>query len=192
MHLIRDGRDVAPSACALSGGGNAFVAADTWLHALEDWELIRSRIERDQWIEIRFEDLVTNTRETLEVICDFLGLSFDDGLFAYANTTSYSLPEGSAAERWRKKSREQVWLLERKIGSKLIEYGYPVSAPKPPGKLLQATLWLDNKIRAAMVRVHRYGLGLYLQRQIVKEIRFPGYRDKIIGRMTQVDILLRK
>ena len=96
IRLIRDGRGVAltyinPSefadakAATLRGGGtgneNSHVtmtmpeAADEWVRANEEAESLRSILNEEQYLEIHYEDLCTNTIETMNSVYRFLGVS---------------------------------------------------------------------------------------------------------------------
>src|SRR5262249_39339240 len=53
IHMVRDPRDVSRSIVAMGWAGNTWVAADRWIDAEVRWDRIRSRIRKDQFIEIR-------------------------------------------------------------------------------------------------------------------------------------------
>lgn len=82
VHIIRDGRDVAVSIRRLWFGPNSVRTAARW------W---RDGIERAQatgaglghYLELRFEDLVLNTKPTLRRVCDFIELPWDPAMLAY-------------------------------------------------------------------------------------------------------------
>lgn len=83
IHIIRDGRDVA-----LSYRGLWFGPGDDVMSSARFWSE-RINLARQQskslkyYLEIRYEDLVTNTFEELQHICRFLGLQFQDSMLSY-------------------------------------------------------------------------------------------------------------
>jgi hypothetical protein len=102
IHIVRDGRDVAVSLGALSWGSRHIprVAAD-WR-----WKTILARkmgniLDRN-YLEVHYESLVARPRETLEGICDFLGLPYEHQMLSYPKTATDALPEDSL--KWHQSS----------------------------------------------------------------------------------------
>ncbi len=115
IHLIRDPRDIAISNLKLAWAGHPFRAAHTWETAERDWEKIHPRLRDDQWIDVRYEDLVADPERELGRVCDFLGVPFDKGVFSYIETSAYGYPKAELAQRWRGKLDAR--------DTRLIEYG---------------------------------------------------------------------
>ena len=84
VHVIRDGRDVATSHRKLwfGPGEDMNEAATMWM-----WRIARARQQAQflpHYMEIRYEDLVSDTRATLEKVCAFVGVEFEEAqLTAY-------------------------------------------------------------------------------------------------------------
>jgi hypothetical protein len=139
IHIVRDGRDIALS-LSTEGWIRPFpwdrdhglvIAALHWA-----WKLERGRRDRaalgDDYMEVRFESLVTQPAETLQMISAFLGhpLDYDVvrkarlGTLRARNSTFRS--EGShPVARWRSRlSPAQVALIEAAIGPTLEAFGY--------------------------------------------------------------------
>lgn len=81
IHIIRDGRDAA-----LSGKGLPFVAGD--LAAIgRNWsqQILATRRQASDchYLEIRYEDLLLQTTETLKKICAFVDLVFEPSMERY-------------------------------------------------------------------------------------------------------------
>lgn len=72
IHVIRDGRDVFCS--LLKRGFPAFVAGSRWLY---DVTCGLSAREQSNYLEVKYEDLVTNPEFVLEDICKFIGVDFE-------------------------------------------------------------------------------------------------------------------
>lgn len=89
IHLVRDGRDVVPSILRYWSVGpqtNDFVeTAFYWkkhvLSGLKDG----SRTFGSNYIELRYEDLVTQPEYTVRRICDFIGEGFESEMLASSN-----------------------------------------------------------------------------------------------------------
>jgi hypothetical protein len=93
VHLIRDGRDVA-----LSLRGLWFAPGDTWTSLAEHWRGHVSRTRAQgaacgQYLEVRYEDLVTDTRAVLKRICRFLELPWSPAMESYHRTSRRRLSE---------------------------------------------------------------------------------------------------
>jgi hypothetical protein len=146
IHMIRDGRDVA-----LSLHKEKWIRPFPWdkrqallvaaLHWL--WKVNRGRrhgqLLGPDYLEVRFEDLVTKPRTTLSRISHFVGhdldydriqrnavgtLSVSNSSFRLSTSESESKPIG----RWKALlSQSDVSLLESVLGPLLLEFGYRVT-----------------------------------------------------------------
>jgi len=119
IHIYRDLRDVVSSYKRQSWGGNSAKEAVPIIKgSLEKWERDRKELPKDSYIEVSLEELVGNTKETLEKICEFLGLEFDATMLNMDLSKSHS-------GRWKKDlSKEEVELVERELGWFLKSHGY--------------------------------------------------------------------
>ena len=148
IHVIRDGRDVA---LALHHKG--FIRPFPWdrrhrllVSALHwQWKVQRGRRSArklgDDYIEVRFEDLVLEPQQTLAQVGEFIGLPLDYeriqrsplGAVSAPNTAfPAELRSGSfkPVGRWKKQlSTDEVRQLESLIGDALEELKYPLSCP---------------------------------------------------------------
>jgi hypothetical protein len=92
IHLIRDGRDVALSTRDLWFGPDSVQeAARRWRSLVE--EARRQSRELPHYLEVRYEDLVSNTEPTLRKICDFVDLRWDASMLAYHKTAEERMSE---------------------------------------------------------------------------------------------------
>jgi hypothetical protein len=85
IHLIRDGRDTALSLRPLwfSPGKDIATLAHTWKR------LVRAAREESgpDYLEIRYERLLTETETVLHKICEFIDLPFDSAMLRYFERT---------------------------------------------------------------------------------------------------------
>jgi len=142
VHLIRDGRDVACSHLSLhrSGqhwtAGSAPAAAGWWCAALRAGRAAGRRLG-DRYLEVRYEQLVTDPQGTLPEVCAFAGIGYrpemiqdrraivlpGDPLFARAAGAVET-----AARSWRRElTPRQIAEFEAVAAGELEALGYPLS-----------------------------------------------------------------
>jgi hypothetical protein len=92
IHVIRDGRDVALSTKDLWFGPNSFEeAAQRWRSLIE--KARRQSKQLSHYLEIRYEDLVSDTEYTLRRICDFVDLPWSPSMLTYHETADERMNE---------------------------------------------------------------------------------------------------
>src|SRR6185436_5576495 len=78
IHIIRDGRDVSISLEQVGWhGATSSDRARYWLERVEMAQDAERELGPERNLIIRYEDLVLDTRPTLEKVCDFLGETFE-------------------------------------------------------------------------------------------------------------------
>jgi hypothetical protein len=93
IHIIRDGRDVALSLSEVSWGPDDItVAAEKWAGELRKARKRARNLDRGTYVEVHYEDLVTDPEPLLRKIAEFVDLPWSDDMLNY--------PE-RAAERMR-------------------------------------------------------------------------------------------
>jgi Sulfotransferase family len=94
IHLLRDGRDVAISRRRRGMGEGKPIsdAAQRWrrriLRAREQAKRLRGR-----YLELRYEDLVTDPEPTLRAICELIDLDYDPAMLDYHQASGERLRE---------------------------------------------------------------------------------------------------
>jgi hypothetical protein len=84
IHIIRDGRDVALSLSEVSWGPDDItVAAEKWASELRKARRRAKNLARGTYMEIHYEDLVTDPEPALRRVADFAGLPWDDAMLDY-------------------------------------------------------------------------------------------------------------
>lgn len=180
VHIIRDGRDVALSLSTMHGFKPLFFErtakglAPTALY----WEwMVRTGRQHgnrfpSDYIEVRYEELVSEPRAALKRLGDFLDHDLDydriqnTGLGRLRQSNSSFRDEKtqpSPVNRWRERlSNHELAAVEAMVGEYLEELGYPLSSPRQlrkPGlrekfarafyfKLLNTKLWLKTRTPA--------------------------------------------
>jgi len=147
IHIVRDGRAVAASIKPLDWGPNTtYYAAAFWEKftraALEkEGELPRGRVVR-----IRFEELLSDPRSTLESMCQGLSIPFSEQMLEGGGVVVPSTSKRQHAEvgggvnksrsqSWKRElSKRQVNVFEGVAGQLLKELGYRIESDGLPGK----------------------------------------------------------
>lgn len=144
IHIVRDGRAVANSLRKLDWGSRNIVKlAHDW-----SWKATLARkmgaMLGPQYMEIKYENLVSSPEFQLRMICDFIGESYDEHMLYYHQATASILPESalkyhSSATNPPDASKIDAWrdemsygdksVFERTAGPALKMFGYrPVAA----------------------------------------------------------------
>ncbi len=154
VHLIRDGRDAALSFLAMPEG----IVTKTWAHPRSaadfacQWrtEVAAARRLGDRvgarYLEVRYEELVTESQGELRRICDLAGLAFETGMLDYAGRVDVSAkphqqsltrPPTPGLRNWRTElAPADVAAFEEIAGDILREVGYEAtSGPTVTGRL---------------------------------------------------------
>jgi len=184
IHVIRDGRDVAVSKRKLGWTGTKnndplkqlVYAAKGWERSVKAGRCYGKELGNN-YMEIRYEDIVTNLDATLADISRFADITIDRskienssiGSLGKANTAfSDKLPgiSSRAVGRWKSElGDEEINILHLAIGDSLTQLGYDVSD--------------DKKLRVSW----KNGLHLKMCPTLLKMRAFLKYRT-FLGRFT--------
>jgi hypothetical protein len=166
--ITRDGRDTAADYLASSfGPTNVFAAAESWAlcqNAVKPW---RNSLSSSQWLDLRYEDLVTDPKGVLQRTCDFLGEDYAPEMLGFFKTdlarnrgaTKDHAPLGHAvSDRYVGIHKDQMGLRDQRIfawvaGRELEEAGYAVDVEPLPLSEAQMAFYreVDGRFRAAML-----------------------------------------
>ena len=92
VHVIRDGRDVALSrAKRASDPASPAKAAETWRKRIGKAREASKRL--DHYLEVRYEDLITDTEPALRRVAEFVELPFEEGMLRYYERAGERLEE---------------------------------------------------------------------------------------------------
>jgi len=153
IHVIRDGRAVANSWLHMPWW-SGYKGPDNWYlgplppHYQRDWEAsgrsfvvlaglawkllldafadARAATPPGQWLEVRFEDILTEPRKQFEAMLEFLNLDWTPAV--EAGFTRYQFQQSRGDAFRRDLDPANLALLERYIGDRLLAYGYDLSA----------------------------------------------------------------
>lgn len=145
IHLIRDGRDVALSyKTAFFGPKHVYSLARRWLEYLSAAEEARASLGDQAFLQVRYEDLVSDPEQELRRICSFLGEEFAPSMLAsYQDKRTYHADQRNARNlrlpvmshnsgKWRTEmTAREVRIFEALAGASLVRYAYPRALSEP-------------------------------------------------------------
>lgn len=190
IHIVRDGRDVARSMVGMGWAGHPWVSCAEWLEREKDIEILQSKIAPQNWIELNYETLLENTEGELDRICQFMGTRFDPSMFDYIQNSTYEQPDPKLAYQWqRKMPKRDLRLVEGRIGDMLATRGYKLSGHPPirPGRLVSTQISLQSRLHCNVLRIKRYGLGLYLTEFIARRLGMKRLKKKCQHKINEIN-----
>lgn len=185
IHIVRDGRDVALSGYQMHfGAKNAYAAARQWSSVVKEVQAFAATMPERAFLELRYEDLLSDTARTFARIIQFLDVEDPDGVVStrVGRAAATDLRAGNFG-KWKTdlSTREQQMFLAI-AGSELAHYGYEAPAPtrSAPGYLGSLYWKADNMIRRMSMReywadtVYKARLRLRAQQLPVRMWRSTG------------------
>jgi hypothetical protein len=174
LHLIRDGRDAAMSFLSMPKGlmtetwmlpRNVADFASQWRAEVKAARRLGRRVGNRRYLEVRYEDLVTDVDSVLRRISEFAGLPYEPTMADYAGNVDVSAkphqqslrrPPTAGLRDWRlQMSREDVAVFAGVAGDLLAELGYEShERPDLAGRIRRASYGT----RAAAWRAASFGL----------------------------------
>ena len=114
IHLIRDGRDVACSYIKLKEmSANSIYApkmTDDIVEIAKEWSSNITKtttfLKNENSLDIRYEDLLSDTINTLEKVCFFLDVPFSTNMLKYYTNKNHDEPIETI--EWKEKTRESI------------------------------------------------------------------------------------
>ena len=168
IHIIRDARGCTASLKRLGWWGwGAPEALHKWKRSVTAGLRARRTYRPDQYLELRYEDLVVLPEEQLRRVCSFLGLDFDTAMLQHEKGAALiqqpyharlSQPlDPSVMEQWRNHlTPQELALVEDRAGHLLDELGYPrmTQLPEVPAWLRRRYVTAAARRNAATAGVH--------------------------------------
>lgn len=140
IHIVRDGRD-----CALSmfnrqkdfGIINIYHAAKYWQQYVETGSVEGKKLGAQDYMEVRYEDLLEKPEESLRKICTFLHEPFYDSLINFKKSSEkgktpllQSPIQKQNKNKWKKAmTARNIMLFEGAASLTLKEFGYNINNP---------------------------------------------------------------
>lgn len=190
VHLLRDGRDVARSCVGMGWAGNVWHGAQRWIDAEELWASLAPRVDPSRRFELGYEALIADPEQQLARLCGFLGTEYDAGMLDYSQDSSYERPDPRLIGQWKKKlCRQELALLEARIGPYLRQRGYEESgvAPARVGGWERFMLALDDRLGRFRFRRERYGLAFILRSRFARSFGPRAWRRALQLEQNEID-----
>jgi len=189
IHVIRDPRDVARSVMNMGWAGDVWRGAEVWLKAEQSWDTLSAALRSDQFLEVKAEELITNTPQVLDNVCRFVGVPYDPAMLDFHQKSTYEKPDARLVEQWRRKltPRELAWV-EGRVGSLLQDRGYEPSGitPKEPGTLARLRLSLHDKYYRFCFYSRRYGLWLQIQNVLAGKLKLKCWERRLQPKIDEI------
>lgn len=170
IHLIRDGRDVAVSWMSLDWP-RYYEPEFEWSAVMRMREKYRASPLWERFIEVRYEDLVSDLEGSLRTICDFMGETFESEMLDWQNRVSLvpareqyihprlaNMLSDKRNGAWRETlSGLECFLVEACLYRQLEQLGYELRFSARPWRgLLSLTGCLMRSCAPLLGRVSRY------------------------------------
>lgn len=156
IHLVRDGRDVASSFKKVAvGEKHIYHLAKNWRTLQSQSMALVERVGAERAITVRYEDLLREPKETMMMICDFIGLSYTPKVLEYFDSeeSKHTAESGfmwenlkkpiirNNTEKYRKSlAKQEVALFESISGDILQKYNYDLSGDHKPVLIAEAEI----------------------------------------------------
>ena len=167
IHIYRDGRDVVESLLTTPfTPGNVFRAARGWRDYVQLGRDAGSTIA-DRYLEVRYETLVTEPKETMREVCDFIGEAFTEAMLERPDASELSGPyrytqvtpgfSSAKAFAWKQGMplRDRT-IIESVAGDLLAQLGYELEALGRPLPVTRRRWWEASGLtRSLLTRLAR-------------------------------------
>ncbi|MEL6899619.1 MAG: sulfotransferase [Cyanobacteria bacterium J06606_4] len=191
IHIVRDPRDVSHSCMVKGWAGNVWIGLERWIQAEALWERFSKQLPVERKLEIVYKDLIANNTETLEKVCDFIGVAYSEKMLDYVHTTDYGLPDPKLVSSWRRKlSDREIQYVEARVGEQMVQRGFELSGlPKvDPSPLRLAYFQLQNKINIVRSGIKYYGLKLYLADFVARRLNISSLKRSFQLEKNQIEL----
>jgi protein-tyrosine sulfotransferase len=140
IHVIRDGRDAVSSAVEAGlFGGSVEAVCRQWLLRVGNASEFGRRVGGDRYMELRYEDLVTDAGAAVRRVCAFLGVAFEAQMMEHSQSFDTMGDTGTLEHhanvrkpitsdsigKWKQRLTEgQIRTVERMLRHRLDTLGY--------------------------------------------------------------------
>lgn len=191
IHLIRDPRDVARSSIGMGWAGNVYHGVDHWIDSEHDWQQLQQKISPNQYLQIRYEDLILSPKKVLAEICAFVGVDYHDDMLNYDQHSTYNKPDPALVAQWKTKlSTRQIQHVESKVQPLMTEHEYMLSGHQVVriGVVEKLKLKITNKLFKWRFAVDRYGFNLQAKDKLATLLKIQSMRRQVYLQKQAIDI----
>ncbi|MFH1618495.1 MAG: sulfotransferase [bacterium] len=168
IHLVRDGRDVAVSAKdSVFNHFHPYYVARLWSLQQKISVGLSKKLEKNEFMTIRYEDLLSDPEQTVKAVCAFLDENYSTDMLRYFEKKE-SLQLAGCSRSWdncskpilknnpgkyrKKLSAGDIRIFEKIAFAELEHFGYKPDNPR--GELLKP----DNPLLTAIHKVRYFAL----------------------------------
>ena len=190
IHLLRDPRDVARSSIGMNWAGNVYYGVDHWIDTERSWEKLELKLKNTQHIEVKFEELVSDSEYTLKSVCEFIGVSYSNKMFDYQHSSTYSKPDSTLINQWKRKlSSCELQNVESKVSEMMLAKGYKLSDNdlRHPGLFERLKLSFQNKYFIISKGIQRYGFVLYFAYRVSTKLGIKSLRNTLYRKISKIN-----
>ena len=126
IHLVKDGRGVLDSFLRYSLELEEAKTIKSWVKTNNTIEYEKGKLPLEDIIMIRYKDLAVNTRSTIEKICNFIEVDFDDSVYGFMEHEHHILGNNKMRksrsseiffdEKWKKSLTDKQLKLFHELG----------------------------------------------------------------------------
>ena len=187
IHMLRDPRDVARSSIGMGWAGTLFHGVNHWIYTENEWHLMGDELDQNRVLTVKYEDLFRQIESELRKVCAFLGVDFDPGMLKYHENSTYSPPDVSLVEQWRRKSRDdEIALVEGKAGHLMQFLGYELAgAGRQPSAPERLWLTLKNRVVIWQTGIQNFGFATYFLEKLTRYIGLGKINQRLKSRMRE-------
>lgn len=138
IHIVRDGRDVALSMFARRhdfGIYNTYLAAKQWEQYVTTGRALGQRVPERKYLELRYEDMISDQKAALQKICGFLGEVYSDDLLEFKKAgiagktplLQKSIQKNNQDKWISEMTPWQIRVFESAAAAALEEFGYTLT-----------------------------------------------------------------
>jgi len=189
LHLLRDPRDVSRSCIGMGWVGNVYDGSKYWVEPEKNRKVLFEKTLEKQNFLIKYEDLVKNPEKHLTEICEFIGVSFDQGLTNIDKNSTYSQPDPKYAEQWKTKlTTKEISLVESQCWELMKDQGYEIISPskQPPNLFLALVLKVSSRLYRMKFGIRRFGFFRWLRFVVSKRLGPQSFHQKVQLEMNEI------
>jgi hypothetical protein len=176
IYLERDPRDVSLSIVKQGWIAHPYLAAQKWKQAHSEWNLFKSKIDPSRYIEIKYENLVSEPQIEVSKICSFMGLRYEPDMLNYWKNTTYSKVDPNQKFIWKNHSKKRdIQYIESYLWDILQHGEYSLSgfSQIKVTRFKKKFIKISERWRRAATRLHKLGLFFWLIDILKNRIPLP-------------------
>lgn len=181
LHIIRDPRDSSLSAWR-AWGLHPYGVAQRWQESLQSHRSAGDRL--GDYMEIRYEDLITNAEDTLRDVCGFLGCSFVPQMLRLSRSNENTGAARAKTEIlsdnmnkfWDGLSARQIKRIEEIAFDQMLDLGYDIHLAERSRQLSDVARFVvekRNSVAFLLWKVESRGLKETAQYVMTRGARRP-------------------